>query len=334
MILKNYEINKININHNNILLFYGQNQGAKQEEIKKLISTNKNLSLFTYDEKDVIDKVNEFYESILSESLFENEKIIIVNRATDKMLKIVEELINRNITNLKIIINSDNLDKKSKLRSFFEKNKKLICVAFYPDNIITLSRIIQNFLRQKNISISQSNINLIANKCNGDRGVLINELNKIDYFLMTNKKLNTENLMKLINLIENYSISELIDNCLAKNKIKTMAILNENNFTNEDCIIITRTFLQKIKRLKKLRSEYKKNNDLDKTIALAKPPIFWKDKEIIKQQINKWKTKQIDELIYDISDMELQIKKNINNSINIISDFILNKCSVSINNVV
>ncbi|WP_440928349.1 DNA polymerase III subunit delta [Candidatus Pelagibacter sp.] len=333
MILKNYEVNKININHNNILLFYGQNQGAKQEEIKKLISTNKNLSLFTYDEKDVIDKINEFYESILSESLFENEKIIIINRATDKMLKIIEELINRNITNLKIIINSDNLDKKSKLRSFFEKNKKLICVAFYPDNIITLSRIIQNFLRQKNISISQSNINLIANKCNGDRGVLINELNKIDCFLMTNKKLNTEDLMKLINLIENYSISELIDNCLAKNKIKTMAILNENNFTNEDCIIITRTFLQKIKRLKKLRSEYKKNNDLDRTIALAKPPIFWKDKEIIKQQINKWKTKQIDELIYDISDMELQIKKNINNSINIISDFILNKCSVGTNNV-
>ena len=332
MILKNYEINKINISHNNILLFYGQNQGAKQEEIKKLISANKNLSLFTYDEKDVIDKVNEFYENILSESLFENEKIIIINRATDKILKIIEELIDRNITNLKIIINSDNLDKKSKLRSFFEKNKKLICVAFYPDNIITLSKIIQSFLREKNISISQSNINLIANKCNGDRGVLINELNKIDYFLMTNKKLNTENLMKLINLIENYSISELIDNCLAKNKIKTMAILNENNFTNEDCIIITRTFLQKIKRLKKLSSEFKKNNDLDKTIALAKPPIFWKDKEIIKQQINKWKTKQIDELIYDIGDVELQIKKNINNSINIISDFILNKCSVSTNN--
>ena len=265
--------------------------------------------------------------------LFENEKIIIINRATDKMLKIIEELINRNITNLKIIINSDNLDKKSKLRSFFEKNKKLICVAFYPDNIITLSKIIQSFLREKNISISQSNINLIANKCNGDRGVLINELNKIDYFLMTNKKLNTENLMKLINLIENYSISELIDNCLAKNKIKTMAILNENNFTNEDCIIITRTFLQKIKRLKKLSSEFKKNNDLDKTIALTKPPIFWKDKEIIKQQINKWKTKQIDELIYDIGDIELQIKKNINNSINLISDFILNKCSVSTNNV-
>ena len=332
MILKNYEINKINISHNNILLFYGQNQGAKQEEIKKLISANKNLSLFTYDEKDVIDKVNEFYENILSESLFENEKIIIINRATDKILKIIEELIDRNITNLKIIINSDNLDKKSKLRSFFEKNKKLICVAFYPDNIITLSKIIQSFLREKNISISQSNINLIANKCNGDRGVLINELNKIDYFLMTNKKLNTENLMKLINLIENYSISELIDNCLAKNKIKTMAILNENNFTNEDCIIITRTFLQKIKRLKKLSSEFKKNNDLDKTIALAKPPIFWKDKEIIKQQIYKWRPKNIKKLIFKINEIEILVKKNFNNSINIITDFLLEQSSSNSNN--
>lgn len=334
MILKNYEIDKINLNNSNILLFYGENQGAKQEGIKKLTSKNKNNSIFTYDEKQVIEKINEFYESILSNSLFENEKIIIINRATDKIFKVVEELIDRNITNIKIIINSENLDKKSKLRSIFEKNKNLICVAFYPDNLETLAKIVRNFLKQKNISISQANINMIANKCNGDRGVLTNELNKIDYFLMTNKKLNTENLMKLINLVENYSISELIDNCLAKNKIKTMAIMNENNFTNEDCIIITRTFLQKIKRLKKLSSDFKKNKDLNKTITFAKPPIFWKDKEIVKQQIKNWKSKQIDELIYDISRIELQIKKNANISINIISDFILNKCSVSTNNVV
>ena len=331
MILKNYEIDKINLNNSNILLFYGKNQGAKQEGIKKLTSKNKNISIFTYDEKQVIEKINEFYESVLSNSLFENEKIIIINRATDKIFKVVEELIDRNITNIKIIINSENLDKKSKLRSIFEKNKKLICVAFYPDNLETLAKIVNNFLKQKNISISQANINMIANKCNGDSGNLMNELSKIDYFLMSNKKLNTENLMKLINLIENYSISELIDYCLAKNRGRIVYILNENNFTNEDCIIIIRTFLQKIKRLKKLSSDFKKNKDLNKTITLAKPPIFWKDKEIVKQQIKKWKSKEINELMYDVAELEFQIKKNMSNSINMISDFMLAKCSEETN---
>ena len=178
MILKSHEISKINLKKNNLVLFYGKNEGLKIEEISKIISTNLDKDILNYEEKEILENQNNFIENILSKSLFEKEKIIIIKRATDKILKIIDDIITKNLEDLTIIINADILEKKSKLRSFFEKDKKLICVPFYPDNEQTLSKLAYNFLRDKKISISSSNINLIVNKCSGDRETLINELQK------------------------------------------------------------------------------------------------------------------------------------------------------------
>ena len=330
MIIKSFEINKINFDQNKLVLFYGKNEGFKNEATNNLIKDKDEIT--KYEEKEVLENINDFIESILSKSLFESEKIIIIKRVTDKILKIIDEIDSKNIEDVKIILNADNLEKKSKLRSLFEKDKKYICVPFYPDTDQTLSKLTYNFLKKKNISISQSNINLIVNKCNGDRETLLNELNKIEYFSKNGKKITAENIAKLTNLIENHGISELIDNCLAKNKKKIVNILNENNFNNEDCILITRTFLNKAKKILKLSSEFQNNKNIDLTISSAKPPIFWKDKEITKQQIYKWTPENIKQLIYKLSEIELLIKKNINNSINLITDFILNQASSNTNN--
>jgi DNA polymerase-3 subunit delta len=329
MIFKSYEINKINLNINHLILFYGKNEGLKNEALNVLIKNKKNVS--SYEEKEILDNERIFIENILSKSLFEEEKSIVIKRATDKILKIIEILHLKNLEDTTIIINSENLEKKSKLRSFFEKDKKLICVPFYPDNDQTLSKLAYNFLRDKKISISPSNVNLIVTRCSGDREALINELEKIVFFSKKGKKINSENISKLINLSENHSISELIDNCLAKNKKKIINILNENNFNNEDCIIIARSFLNKTKKLLILSTTFENNKNIDLTISSAKPPIFWKEKEITKQQINKWKSKNIKELIYSLSELELQIKKNVNNSINLITDFILHQSSSETN---
>ena len=173
---------------------------------------------------------------------------------------------------------------------------------------------------------------MIVNKCNGDRETLLNELQKIEYFSINGKKITSENITKLTNLIENHSVSELIDSCLVKNKKKIINILNENNFNNDDCILITRTFLNKLKKILKLSREFENNKNIDLTISSAKPPIFWKDKEIIKQQIYKLTPKNIKQLIYRLSEIELLIKKNIHNSINLITDFILDQASSNTNN--
>ena len=330
MIIKNFEINKIDFKNCRLILFYGKNEGLKNEVLSNLIKDKNKIS--NYEEKEILDDENNFLENIFSKSLFEQQKFIYIKRVTDKILKIIEILHLRNLDDTTIVLNSDNLDKKSKLRSFFEKNKNLVCVPFYPDNEQTLSKLTYNFLKNKKISISPSNINLIVNKCSGERETLKNELQKIQYFCKNGKKINSENISKLINLSENHNISELIDTCLAKNKKKITNILNENNFSNEDCIMISRSFIMKAKKLLALSKIFEINRDIDLTISSAKPPIFWKEKEITKQQIYKWKSKDIKQLIYTLSETELQIKKNINNSINLITDFILLQSSSATNN--
>jgi len=329
MIIKSYEINKINKDTANFYLFYGKNKGLKKELAEYVLKEEKNI--INYDEKEILDNTEIFIENILSGSLFENKKVIIINRASDKIFKIIENLINRQLKDLKFIIDTENLDKKSKLRSYFEKSKICICIPFYPDNHQTLSKLTFNFFREKKIMISNLDINLIINKSNGDRENLNNELNKIEAFCLSNKKITSEEIAKLTNLSEDHSISELIDNCLAKNNGKIVKILNENNFGNEDAIIIIRTFLSKSKKILNLSRQFESNNDLELTISSAKPPIFWKDKEITKKQIQNWNSKKVKQLIYALTETELQIKKNMNNAINLITDFILSKFSAKNN---
>ena len=326
MIKKSYEIKNL-YKHYNYYLFYGKNDGAKREEIEKIILSNKNKSLSKYDEKYILDNSESFLTDIYSGSLFENEKIIIINSATDKIIEIIEEIFSKRDLNITIVIESDALEKKSKLRNLFEKKKELICVPFYPDTNETLSKIAYNYLKEKKLILSQSNINLILNRVNGDRGSLKNELKKIEFY-SKNKKVTSETILKLTNLRENFSISELVDNCLAKNQKKTILILNENNFNNEDCVQIIRIFSNKLKKILKLSQELEKNNNLDKTISEAKPPIFWKDKEITKKQISILKPKKIKNLIYKLNEIELNVKKNINISINLVTDFILEQSTI------
>ena len=325
MILKYYEINKINLEYNKFILFYGKNEGLKNDSIKNLLK-DKNEILY-YDEKNILDNPNKFIEATLSKSLFENEKIIIIKRATDKIKNIIDEISFKDIEDLIILINADNLEKKSKLRSLFEKNKKFVSVAFYPDNDQTLSKIAHNFFTKNKILISASNINLIVSRCSGDRHNLVNEIEKIESFCKNNKKVTIEDIHKLTNLIENHSVSELIDNCLVKNKKKIIHILNENNFSNDDCILILRTFLNKLKKILSLSLEYKINKNIDDVISKAKPPIFWKDKEMTKQQIYKWSPENIKNSIFKVSELELLVKKNISISMNLTTNFILDEAS-------
>ena len=322
MIIKSFEINKINPFKNNLILFYGQNEGLKDENILKLSSKFHNV--IKYHEREILENQDSFFEGIFSGSLFDDDKFVVINQATDKIVKIIEILIEKKekIKNIAILLNANTLEKKSKLRSFFEK--KLICVPFYIDNNETLFKFTEAFLKQKKINVSPLNINFLINKCNGDRRNLKNELLKIEMFCLNKRNIRDDELQKLVCLSENKSINELIDCCLVKDEKNTINILNDNVFNNDDSILITRTFLNKLKKIHKLILNYQKNRNLNETIQNAKPPIFWKDKPIVEKQIKTWKPELIEKLIIDINEIEFQIKKNNTNSINLISDFILN----------
>jgi DNA polymerase-3 subunit delta len=328
MIVKAFELSKININNYNLYLLHGKNEGLKKATISKITSSYENIEIQKFDEKQILENQELFMDEILSSSLFYAEKLVIINQTTDKILKNIEYIYNKKINGLILIINSDFLEKKSKLRNFFEKEKELISVPFYPDTTQTLSFLANKFFKEKKISISQSNINLIINKCNGDREFLENELSKIEFFLYNKKSIETHELSKLINLIENHSISDLLDNCLINNARKVLIILNENNFNNEDCIIIIKTFLAKTKKILKLANNYAKNNSLEMTISESKPPIFWKEKDAVKQQLQKWKPDMLKKLIANINQVELELKKNSQSSLSILMNFIFEQISI------
>ena len=330
MIIKNFEIKKVDLNKNPFVLLYGKNEGLKKQ-IKIELLKNKSITS-NYEEREILDNADQFIETLVTKSLFESEKLIIINRASDKLLKILSEIVEKKIQDLIIIVDADNLEKKSKIRSFFEKGKNCICIPFYPDTDQILFKIASEYLRKKNISISSSDLNFVVNKCKGDRKFLFTELEKIELFTKNGKKITKENLGRLINLIENHSINELVDSFLSKNKRRTIKILGENNFNRDDCILITRIFLNKLKKILKLSIEYENNKNLDLTISSAKPQIFWKEKEMTKQQILNWDSKNIKKLLYKINNLELLIKKNYDNSINLIIDFMLDQNSTSTNN--
>ena len=321
MIIKSFEIDKKKFNDQNFFLIYGENEGHKREMIQ-VIKNKLERDVESYDETQILNNNELFYEKVFNQSLFEKEKIFVINRCTEKIHELIENILEKNISDVKIILNANILEKKSKLRILFEKDKELIIIPTYKDNSITLVEIAKKFFYNYKISISQETINLLVSRCNGDRGHLKSELDKILIYINDKKSINLEEIYKLTNLAENISINELVDTSLSKNSQKTSEILNESNYKSEDGILILRIFLQKAKRLLSLYEKQNSNLNYDSLINDYKPPIFWKDKPIVKRQLENWSKSKIKDLIANINKTEIFLKKNSSISLMLVFNFI------------
>ena len=326
MIVKHFELQKKNLKKFQFFLLYGNNQGQIEETIKNILKPILPENAYVYEESEILNDINILKENIFNKSFFESEKLIIINRASDKSFKIFEEMVSEKINDIFFILISRSLDKRSKLRKLFETSKHTICVPFYEDNFQQLAVIVQKFVKEKNINISQQMINVIVDRAKGDRINLKNELSKIENFMFGKKNIVMEEILKITNLSENYDISELVDSCLSKNNNKIKKILNENNFSPDECILIIRTFLNKLKRLLKLNEIINTGkSSIEEAISLYKPPIFWKEKEVVKQQLKFLNSSKTQDLIYKVNEIELLIKKRPETSINITTDFIVSQ---------
>tara|TARA_B100000989_G_scaffold103234_1_gene75581 strand:+ start:172 stop:1149 length:978 start_codon:yes stop_codon:yes gene_type:complete len=324
MIIKNFELGKIDISNYQLFLIYGKNIGLQNQIINTYFINNFDGEISKYEENEFIINSDIIFTELLNRSLFENKKILIISRASDKILNFIEELSYKNLFDVKVILKSSVLDKRSKLRSFFEKGKTVITIPTYEDNERNLYSIVNNFLNEHKIKISREAINLIINRSSGDRQNLKHELDKIMNYSLTTKNITYEIIEKLSNLSENYDVNELANCYLTKNTKNVTKIFNENNYSNEDCILILRTLLNKSKKLLTIINKYKQTNNLDEVISSAKPPIFWKDKEIIKIQAKSWKIEDLKVKIYELNEIEAIVKANSNNSLNLVSDFFIN----------
>ena len=316
MIVKSYEIqrNPSNFIKYNLFLLYGENDGLRKD-IKESIRVafnqkNTHIELLSLYENDIIDREENFYNSIYSGSLFSNKKIITINNGTDKIIKQVKDIVEKIPENVFIIIFAGVLEKKSKLRNFFETNIKTLCIPCYLDNEKDLAIIAKTELKKNNIILSSEVINLLIEKSNNDRANLRNEIEKITSFALNKKNLEIDEIKLIINFSGEYKSDNFINECLCGNILQYKKILSELYSNTVNQISLLRILSNKIQRLLNMKEIEENYSNLDDLLNASKPPIFWKEKPMVKKQLTIWTLNNLKKTIYEINDIELLCKKN------------------------
>lgn len=316
MIIKSYEVqkNKSNLSKYNFFLLYGENLGLKKD-IRKFIKTgieqgsNNAEILFLY-EDEILDDEENYYNLIYTGSLFSNKKIITIYEATDKIIKKISDIYDKYPENVFLIIFSEILEKRSKLRNFFEANKKAICIPCYLDSEKDLEMIAQLELKKNNIMLSQEAINLLIEKSNSDRNNLRNEIEKIHSYSLNKKKLELTDIISLINFSGDYKSDIFINECLCGNITQYKKIISELYVNTVNQILLLRILSNKIQRLIKIKAKENKSNNVDNLINAIKPTVFWKEKPLLKKQLSIWSLNNLKKIIDEINNIELLCKKN------------------------
>ena len=316
MILKSYEIDKkiSNLSKYNLFLLYGENIGLKKDIRDKIkIEINKketSVELLSLNESEIIDGEEIFYNSIYSGSLFSNKKIITINNATDKITKYIEDIYKEYPENIILIIFANILEKNSKLRIFFEKNSATVCIPCYLDTSRDLETILIKELKKNNITTSRESINILIEKSNNDRDNLKNEIEKIKAFALNKKNLDIDEIKSLVNFSGEYKSDILINECLSGNINQYKKILSELYINTVNYIFLLRILYNKIQKLLDIKKSLDNTKDIDYLVNSARPPIFWKDKPIVKKQLTIWKLNDLTKIVNEINNIELLCKKN------------------------
>tara|TARA_B100000963_G_scaffold123925_1_gene108114 strand:+ start:3938 stop:4930 length:993 start_codon:yes stop_codon:yes gene_type:complete len=299
---------------NSVMLFYGENLGLKRDFKTKVKNLNKNSLFVDFEQEEIIKNPNIFFNEISNLSLFSENKTIFINNATDKLLNIIED-IDTDISGNKIILFSNLLEKKSKLRNYFEKSKKFQIVACYPDNEISLKKILNTKLRDFQ-NLSADNINLILQKSNTDRIKLYNEIDKIIVFFR-DKIIKNEKLEALLDANINEDFNILKEQAFSGNKINTNRLLADTNFDKDKNAYYLNLINQRLIKLREIYDSSKYSN-IETAINNMKPPIFWKDKANILFQLKKWDLYKIKAILSKTYQIEINIKSGFFGNTNIL----------------
>ena len=330
MLIKSYEISKKNLNSLNFFLIYGENIGLKQDIIKSVLELKEKKNIkykqFKFEEEEIIKNQNDFFNLIFSGSLFDKKKVIFVNRTTDRLFNLISEISKKNIKDILIFFEADQLEKKSKIRNLFEKDNNLVCIACYQDNNFDLIKIINDEIKQTKIKLSTESINLLIERASGDRNNLRNEVNKLKSFALNKQIVSYDQVKELTNMVGNYQNDYIVNICLNGDKKKLNKILRENNFSFEDFLILLKIFSKKIHRLLKIKIFNRLEKNLDQIFNQIRPPIFWKEKEDVKKQVRLWNEKKLNLIIKKINEIELNCKKNHELTTHITLDFLSTVC--------
>jgi DNA polymerase III subunit delta len=324
MIYKSYLIeNNINNLDNRIFLFFGENIGLKEELKKKIKLTNLDSEIIYLNQDEILKNNHLIYKDFNNFSLFEKKKIFFVEQVNDKILEIIKDL-EKIIDKQKLYLFSDLLDKKSKIRNYFEKSKKCGAVACYADNEMTIKKIVLTKLNGFE-GLSPNNVNLIVENSNLNRVKLNNEIGKIiDYF--KDKRILTSKLEIILDFKVNDNFNSLRDGALNGNKISTNKLLNDTIIDEEKSIFYIASFNQRINKL----SEVSHSKNVEEIVSSMKPPIFWKDKPDFIIQAKKWDKEKIKKALRKTYELEVKIKTNsiINKTI-LVKKLVVDLCNLA-----
>ena len=307
MIYKSYLIEQnISLLDKNLFLFYGENLGLKNELKEKIRFQNKKAEIINLSQDDIINNIDNFFNEVLNISLFDEKKIYFINQVNDKILDAIK-MIEPKIDSQKFYLMSESLDKRSKIRNYFEKSNNCGVVACYNDNEISFKKIIIERLKNYK-GVTTENINLISDKCNLNRDKLNNELDKI-YTFFLEKNIDRNKLEILLDNKINNDFSLLKDEAFNGNRIETNKLLSDTIIDSEKNILYLNIINQ---RLLKLNEIFKLigQTSLEKAIDMLKPPIFWKDKPEFLKQAKKWNINKIKKILNKTYNLELEIKSN------------------------
>jgi len=310
VILKSYivEQNLDVLNNYQAVLLYGENDGLKEDIKNKLKMHEQDSEIINFFESEIIKKKTILYENIINESLFNENKIIFIQSATDKILNEITESLEKNSKNIKLYIFSDNLDKKSKLRNQFEKGKNIAAFPCYADNERTLINYISKELKNFK-GLTGEIINIIIANSSLNRKIIQNELVKIKSFFL-NKEINKIQLLEILNIRNDISFEEIRDAALIGKKDKTNQLLSEIDILNENSFFYLNNLNYRIFKLIEIQKANAVFNNYEKTLETIKPPIFWKDKPNYLQQLKKWNLEKLNRMANRIGDIENLMKKN------------------------
>ncbi len=326
MIYKSYLIEKnINSIKENVILFYGENYGIKKDFREKIRKTNKDSEFLLFDQKNILENSSILYNELYNTSLFEKNKVLFLENVNDRILDVIQD-VHLNLDNQKIYLFSDILEKKSKLRNFFEKSDKCAVIPCYIDNEVTIKNLILEKLKGYD-GLTAYNLNLILNHVSLDRIKLNNEIEKIiAYFI--DKKLKTRELSILldVNLIDDFNF--LKDEALSGNKEKTNDLLSDTVLDDEKAIYYLTLINQRLNKLYQIKKS--KDLNLETAISKLKPPIFWKDKPRLMMQAKKWDEKRLKRVLEKTYNIEKMIKTNsfLNKQI-ILKELVINICDTA-----
>lgn len=308
MIYKSYLVEEnFKLIDKNINLFYGENIGLLNTFKNKIKVNNKEKAeIVSFTQDEILSNDRAFKNEITNQSLFSEKRIFIIDQATDKILEHLNEILNAGESN-KFFLFANVLEKKSKLRKYFETEQNCASIACYEDNEITLRKITLNKL--KNFQpVPQKIINMIVENCSGSRVKLNNELEKIIIFFGKNK-IDDENLANLLNIIENDNFNTLKNAALNGDKKLTNKLLSETIIEEDKTILYLSIISQRANQINQINKNFKGTN-YDNAITKIKPPIFWKEKPNFINQLKKWQEVKTNLLLKNLYEIELNVKKN------------------------